>query len=43
MMVIGVLGAFLSLALLASLIVLAWVAIGGPRREPPGTGASERR
>jgi hypothetical protein len=38
-----VLGVLLSLAFLASLIVLVWVAIGRLRREPPGTGAGERR
>jgi hypothetical protein len=43
MMVVGVLGVLLSLAFLASLIVLVWVAIGRLRREPPGTGAGERR
>jgi hypothetical protein len=43
MMVVGVLGALLGLGLLASLIVLVWVAIGRLKREPSGAGAGERR
>ena len=35
MMVAGILAALLSLGLLASLIVLVWVAIGRLRRESP--------
>ena len=34
MMLVGTLGAVLGLGLLASLIVLVWVVIGGVRREP---------
>jgi hypothetical protein len=38
MMIFGVIGMLLGLALLASLIVLVWVAIGRLRRDGPGPG-----
>lgn len=38
MMVFGVIGMLLGLALVASLIVLVWVAIGRLRRDAPGPG-----
>lgn len=43
MIVGGVLGKLLALGLLASLIVLVWVAIGRLRRDAPGSGVGGRR